>query len=98
MLYEVITVFRQGMEVSQFARLMSSMNDRISQRALAIVGAGVITSYSIHYTKLYELFETTEEHTRAVLFAHRELKEMDKSDRIRACYLHACLRYRNNFV
>jgi len=33
-------VFRQGMEVSQFARLMSSMNDRISQRALTIVGAG----------------------------------------------------------
>ena len=39
------------------------------------------------------LFETTGEHTRAVLFAHREFREMDKTDRIRACYLHACLRY-----
>ncbi len=39
------------------------------------------------------LFETTNDHTRAVLFAYRELKEMDKADRIRACYLHACLRY-----
>lgn len=39
------------------------------------------------------LFETTSEHTRAVLFAHREFREMDKADRIRACYLHACLRY-----
>jgi ATP-dependent DNA helicase RecG len=39
------------------------------------------------------LFETTDEHTRVVLFAHRDLKEMDKADRIRACYLHACLRY-----
>lgn len=29
----------------------------------------------------------------AVLFAHRAFKEMDKADRIRACYLHACLRY-----
>jgi predicted HTH transcriptional regulator len=51
----------------------------------------------VFQTELYQLpaplFETTDEYTRAVLFAHRELKEMDKSDRIRACYLHACLRY-----
>ncbi|HBJ84164.1 MAG TPA: transcriptional regulator [Verrucomicrobiales bacterium] len=39
------------------------------------------------------LFETTDEHTRVVLFAHREFREMDKADRTRACYLHACLRY-----
>lgn len=39
------------------------------------------------------IFETTEEHTRVVLFAHRELKDMDKEDRVRACYLHACLKY-----
>ncbi len=39
------------------------------------------------------LFEATDEHTRVVLFAHREFKAMDKTDRIRACYLHACLRY-----
>lgn len=48
-------------------------------------------------TELYQLpaplFETTANHTRVVLFAHRELKRMDKADRIRACYLHACLRY-----
>ncbi|MCF8057238.1 MAG: hypothetical protein K9K37_11455 [Desulfocapsa sp.] len=48
-------------------------------------------------TELFQLpaplFETTGEHTRAVLYAHRDLKEMDKTDRIRACYLHACLRY-----
>ena len=31
--------------------------------------------------------------TRAVLFAHKPLGDMDKADRIRACYLHACLRY-----
>jgi len=39
------------------------------------------------------LFETTDEHTRAVLFAHRDFKKMDRGDRIRACYLHACLLY-----
>lgn len=51
----------------------------------------------VFQTELYQLpaplFETTDEHTLAVLFAHRELREMDKGDRIRACYLHACLKY-----
>lgn len=30
--------------------------------------------------------------SRAVLFAHKELREMDKDERIHACYLHACLK------
>ena len=51
----------------------------------------------VFQTELYQLpapiFETTDEHTRTVLFAHRELKGMDKADRVRACYLHACLKY-----
>ena len=51
----------------------------------------------VFQTELYQLpaplFETTDEHTRVVLFAHREFKDMDKADRMRACYLHACLRY-----
>lgn len=40
-------------------------------------------------------FEVVGESTRALLFAHRPLSRMDKVDRIRACYLHACLRYVN---
>ena len=51
----------------------------------------------VFQTEFYQLpaplFETTDEHTRAILFAHRELREMFKDDRIRACYLHACLKY-----
>ncbi len=51
----------------------------------------------VFQTELYQLpaplFETTDAHTRAVLFAYRKLKNMDKDERIRACYLHACLRY-----
>ena len=39
--------------------------------------------------------EATCDHTRVVLFAHRPLTKMDKADRIRAVYLHACLRYVN---
>lgn len=39
------------------------------------------------------LFEVPPGFTRTVLFAYRTLAEMGKVDRIRACYLHACLRY-----
>ncbi|NKC16760.1 MAG: transcriptional regulator [Gammaproteobacteria bacterium] len=39
------------------------------------------------------LFERPDGFTRAVLFAHKELKAMEKPDRIRATYQHACLRY-----
>lgn len=48
-------------------------------------------------TELYQLpapiFETNGDYTVAILFAHKELKDMDKADKIRACYLHASLRY-----
>lgn len=58
-------------------------------------GSGVDKVVSI--TEFYQLpapdFEVTGENTRAVLFAHRPLARMDKTDRIRSCYLHACLRY-----
>ena len=51
----------------------------------------------VFQTEYYQLpapiFETTSEHTRSILFAHKDLKEMDKNDRVRACYLHACLKY-----
>jgi ATP-dependent DNA helicase RecG len=39
------------------------------------------------------LFETPAGFTRITLFAHKPLGAMDKADRVRACYLHACLCY-----
>ena len=42
------------------------------------------------------LFEAPGEFTRAVLFAYKDLTEMDSTERVRACYLHACLRYVTN--
>ena len=39
------------------------------------------------------VFEAHEAFTRALLFARKELREMTRSERVRACYLHACLRY-----
>ncbi len=38
------------------------------------------------------LFEVPEGFTRSVLFAHKPLSDMDKTERIRASYLHACLK------
>lgn len=37
------------------------------------------------------LFEVPEESTRTVLFAHKDFDDMTKDDKVRACYLHACL-------
>jgi predicted HTH transcriptional regulator len=38
----------------------------------------------------------TGENTRVTLFAYKKLADMDKKDRIRACYQHACLQYVSN--
>lgn len=32
-------------------------------------------------------------YTRIILYGHMRFREMDKKDKIRACYLHACLKY-----
>lgn len=51
----------------------------------------------VFQTELYQLpaplFEVTGGQTRAVLFAHKTFAEMEKADRVRAAYLHACLQY-----
>ncbi len=51
----------------------------------------------VFQTELFQLpaplFEAPEGFTRTVLFSHRPLVAMDKEDRVRACYLHACLKY-----
>lgn len=53
----------------------------------------------VSQTEIYQLpaplAEATDEHTRVVMFAPRPLSKMDRADRVRAVYLHACLRYVN---
>lgn len=39
------------------------------------------------------LFETPPDATRSIMFAPKGLRDMDRSDRVRAVYLHACLRH-----
>jgi ATP-dependent DNA helicase RecG len=38
-------------------------------------------------------FVVTERHTKVTLFSYKKFAEMDKDDRVRACYQHAGLRY-----
>lgn len=53
--------------------------------------------FEVEYVQLpAPLFEVPPNSTRTVLFSHKKLRDMKKSDRIRACYLHACLKWVNN--
>lgn len=51
----------------------------------------------VQQTEFYQLpppeFAIVSDHLRVTLFAHRSLTQMDRNDRMRACYQHACLRY-----
>lgn len=39
-----------------------------------------------------------EKHTKVILFAYQTFADMDKKDRIRACYQHACLKFVTNDI
>ena len=51
----------------------------------------------VSYSELFQLpapdFIKSEDHFKAVLFAYKKLSQMNKKDKIRACYLHCCLKY-----
>jgi predicted HTH transcriptional regulator len=50
----------------------------------------------VFQTELYQLpapeIEIYDNHTKVILYAHKEYSSMSKEDRQRACYLHACLK------
>ena len=54
----------------------------------------------IFQCELYQLpapyFISTGVHTKAILYAYKQLREMDKDDKIRAVYQHACLKWVSN--
>lgn len=58
-------------------------------------GSGVdkVVSQTEFYQLPAPLFAISGDNTCATLQAHRPLTQMDRDDRIRACYLHACLKY-----
>ncbi|CAN0592351.1 unnamed protein product [Ectocarpus sp. 12 AP-2014] len=38
-------------------------------------------------------FLIQQRHTKAIMYAYKDLNDMDKKDKVRACYQHCCLRY-----
>lgn len=54
----------------------------------------------VFHAELYQLpapdFQTKEKHTKAILYSFKELNDMDRKDKIRAVYQHACLCYVSN--
>ncbi len=50
----------------------------------------------VFQTELFQLpapeIEIYNDHTKVILYAHKEFSKMEKADRQRACYLHACLK------
>jgi predicted HTH transcriptional regulator len=51
-------------------------------------------------SELYQLpapdFRQLEKHTKVILYAYKKLADMDRQDKIRACYQHCVLRYVSN--
>lgn len=41
-------------------------------------------------------FRVTETHTQVILYAHKDLNDMNKGDKMRACYQHCCLLFVSN--
>jgi ATP-dependent DNA helicase RecG len=56
----------------------------------------------IFYNEIYQLpavdFIVSEKRTRITMFSYKELNDLDKNDKVRACYQHACLRYVSNEI
>ncbi|MDR2497222.1 MAG: putative DNA binding domain-containing protein [Tannerellaceae bacterium] len=54
----------------------------------------------IFFNELYQLppinVIVAEQRTRVTMYSYKALKSLDKSERIRACYQHACLKYVSN--
>jgi ATP-dependent DNA helicase RecG len=54
----------------------------------------------VFYIELFQLpaydVQVQEKHTKVILYAYQKFGDMDKKDRIRACYQHACLKYITN--
>ncbi len=43
-------------------------------------------------------FQEKSNQTKVIMYAHKKLNDMDKQDKIRACYQHCCLRYISNNI
>ena len=97
---EISNPGRPFISPDRFIDEYQSRNERLAglMRRLGICeekGSGV--DKVIQAAEVYQLpapdFRVGERRTSAVLFAHQDIDEMDRNDRVRACYQHCCLRY-----
>lgn len=99
-----IEVINPGSSLIAIDRLMDkpprSRNEGIASlmRRIGICeerGSGIdkVVAETEFYQLPAPLFEMSDEFTKMTLFAYREFKYLDKEERIRACYLHASLKY-----
>jgi ATP-dependent DNA helicase RecG len=99
-----IEITNPGIPLVQTDRFLDnpprSRNESIAQfmRRIGICeerGSGI--DKVVFQTEFYQLpaplFEVVGDNTRVTLFAHRPYSGMDRKERVRATYLHACLKY-----
>jgi ATP-dependent DNA helicase RecG len=55
----------------------------------------VVSNIELYQLPAYDV-HIQEKHTKVILYAYQSFAEMDRKDRIRACYQHACLKFITN--
>jgi len=87
-------------DVDRFIDEYQSRNERLADimRRLGICeekGSGIdkVVSSAEAFQLPAPDFRAGQRRTTVVLFGHKEVEDMDRNDRIRACYQHCCLRY-----
>lgn len=97
---EISNPGRPGISPDRFIDEYQSRNERLADlmRRLGICeekGTGI--DKVVQATEAFQLaapdFRVSDQRTTVVLFAHKEVEDMDRADRVRACYQHCCLRY-----
>ena len=97
---EVANPGKPAISPDRFIDEYQSRNERLADlmRRLGICeekGSGI--DKVVDSAEFYQLpapdFRVGEKHTTAVLFAHKDFDDMDRKDRVRACYQHCCLRW-----
>lgn len=89
--------------VERFIDEYQSRNDSLADimRRMGICeekGSGM--DKTVYHIELYQLpplkFQIQENRTTVTIYSYRQFSEIDKIERIRACYQHACLKYVSN--
>lgn len=100
---EISNAGRPLISVERFIDEYQSRNDSLADimRRMGVCeekGSGM--DKTIFYVELYQLpplrLQVQENRTTVTLFSYRKLSELDKKERIAACYQHACLKYVSN--